>query len=107
MEDGLADVTVAATPALYAAVALELLRAPGHAVPVSVLHQKHGKAAAAALLEANYIALQDAAPLGTSAQDPVATIKLYRPGCAAEVFVWRRMETRLMLISSAKGGGKK
>ena len=94
MEAALGD-TVAS---LYAAVALDLLHAPGHAVPISVLHQKHGQASPTALLEANYIALQDAVPLGAQVQDPVATNKLYRPVCAAEVIVWRGMEKRLMKL---------
>ena len=103
MEAALGD-TVAS---LYAAVALELLHAPGHAVPISVLHQKHGHASSTALLEANYIALQDAMPLGAQVQDPVATNKLmYRPVCAAEVIVWRGMEKRLKELrapSASKG----
>ena len=61
---------------LYAAVALELLHAPGHAVPISVLHQKHSQASPTALLEANYIALQDAVPLGAQVQDPLSGLYL-------------------------------
>ena len=103
VDEGLDDfISETVTPAHYAAVALELLRAPGHAVPVSQLHMKFGKAVAAALLKANFIALQDAPPLGAGVDpdDPSATVKLYRPVCAAEVLIWRRMVQRLEDVSA-------
>jgi hypothetical protein len=103
VDEGLDDfISENVTPAHYAAVALELLRAPGHAVPVSQLHKKFGKAVAAALLKANFIALQDAPPLGAGVDpdDPTATVKLYRPVCAAEVLIWRRMVQRLEDVSA-------
>lgn len=96
VEEGLGDTDL--EPGLYASVALELLRTPGNAVLVSDLHSKFGKAAAA-LLAADYVAFQDTAPLGASVPDPFATVKLYRPVCAAEVLIWRRMEQRLVKSS--------
>ena len=90
------------SPAHYAAAALALLDAQDGSVPASRLDAEIGGAAAAALVELNMLALQQAQPLGEGDARGAALAPLqplYRPCSRAELHLWAGMRDRLRMAA--------